>query len=217
MVPFVSQVRTRILKPAPFRIAHVRHKTLLAVLLAALAGGASAQMYNPKGATVVETSPGRGVASTTRLVSARVTHVDVPARIVDLELGDGRVFTVVAGSEVRNLEQLKPGDVVNVAYVESLVLQLRKNGAAVVTRTESRDLKRAPAGATPAAVAQKQETIVADVLAVDASTGDVTLRGPERTVTLRIRDPQQLALIQPGDQVEATFTDALAVSVDPAR
>ena len=195
----------------------MRHKTLLAVLLAALAGGVSAQMYDPKGATVVETSPGRGVASTTSVVSARVTRVDVPARIVDLELGDGRVFTVVAGSEVRNLAALKPGDVVNVAYIESLVLQLRKNGAAVVTRTETQDLKRAAPGSTPGAVAQKQESIVADVLAVNAATGDVTLRGPERTVALRIRDPRQLALIQPGDQVEATFTEAIAVSVDPAR
>lgn len=195
----------------------MRHKTLLAVLLAAVAGGVSAQMYDRSGATVVETSPGRGVASTTSVASARVTHVDLAARIVDLELGDGRVFTVVAGSEVRNLEQLKAGDVVNVAYIESLVLQLKKNGGADVTRNETQDLRRAPSGSTPAAVGQKQETIVADVVAVNAATGDVTLRGPERTVTLRIRDPRQLALVQPGDQVEATFTEAVAVSVDPAR
>ncbi len=195
----------------------MRTKTLLAVLLAAIAGGVSAQVQSPNGATVVETSPGRGVASTTSVASARVTHVDVAARIVDLELGDGRVFSVVAGSEVRNLGELKPGDVVNVAYIESLVLQLRKSGGAPVTRTETQDLKRAPPGSTPGAVAQNQRTIVADVLAVNASTGDVTLRGPERTVTLRIRDPQQIALIQPGDQVEATFTEAVAVAVDPAR
>jgi NMD protein affecting ribosome stability and mRNA decay len=150
-------------------------------------------------------------------VSARVTHVDVATRVVDFEMGDGRFFSAVAGSEVRNLEQLKPGDVVNVAYIESLVLQLRKRGGAAVTRTETQDSRRAPLGATPGAVEQKQESIVADVVAVNASTGEVTLRGPERTVTLRIRDPRQLALIEAGDQVEATFTDAVAVAVDPAR
>jgi hypothetical protein len=195
----------------------MRNKTLLAVLLAAIAGGVSAQMYNPSGATVVETSPGRGVASTTSLVSARVTRVDAAARVVELELGDGRAFTVVAGSEVRNLEQLGVGDVVNVAYIESLVLQLKKDGRSVVTRTQTQDLDRAPRGAKPGGVAQKQETVVADVLAVDRATGNVTLRGPERTVNLRIKDPAQLALIQPGDQVEATYTEAVAVAVDPAR
>lgn len=195
----------------------MRHKTLLAVLLAAVAGGVSAQMYDPHAATVIETSPGRGVASTTSLASARVTRIDVPARVVDLELGDGRTFTVVAGSEVRNLDQLQPGDVVNVAYVESLVLQLRKSGRSDVARTQAQELIRAPRGAKPGGVAQKQETIVADVLAVDRATGDVTLRGPERTLGLRIKDPAQLALIQPGDQVEATFTEAVAIAVDPAR
>jgi hypothetical protein len=43
------------------------------------------------------------------------------------------------------------------------------------------------------------------------------LRGPKRTVDLRVRDPKQIKLVKVGDQVEATYTEAVAVSVEPAK
>ncbi|HET9022929.1 MAG TPA: hypothetical protein VFN64_00035 [Burkholderiaceae bacterium] len=38
----------------------------------------------------------------------------------------------------------------------------------------------------------------------------------ERTVDLKVKDPKQFALIKVGDQVEATFTEAVALAVEPA-
>ena len=201
----------------PLRNANVRSKLIPPLLLAFAAAVAFAQFPAPNGNTVVETSPGRGVASTTRLVSAMVVAVDLPSRNLTVRRADGTVIGITVGREVRNLEQLQPGDVVNVAYIESLVLQLKKNGAADVTRTDTADLKQAPRGALPGGVAQQQTVVVADVLAVDGAAGTVTLRGPQQTVSLRIKDPAQLALIKVGDQVEATYTEAVAVAVDPAR
>lgn len=201
----------------PFRTANVRSKLILPLLLAFAAAVAFAQFPTPNENTVVETGPGRGVASTTRLVSVMVVAVDLATRNLTVRRADGTVTGITVGREVRNLEQLRPGDVVNVAYVESLVLQLRKNGGPDVKRTETADLQQAPRGALPGAVAQQQTVVVADVLAVDSAAGTVTLRGPQQTVSLRIRDPAQLALIRVGDQVEATYTEAVAVAVDPAR
>jgi hypothetical protein len=54
------------------------------------------------------------------------------------------------------------------------------------------------------------------VVAVDAKRQVITLRGPKRTVELKVRDPNQFKLVKVGDQVEATYTEALAVSVEPA-
>ena len=62
----------------------------------------------------------------------------------------------------------------------------------------------------------RQVTVIADVVAVNAKTQTLTLRGPKRTVDLRLRDPKQVKLVKVGDQVEATYTEALAVSVEPA-
>jgi Cu/Ag efflux protein CusF len=44
----------------------------------------------------------------------------------------------------------------------------------------------------------------------------VTLKGPQHTVNLRVADPEQFKRIAKGDQVEAKFTQALAVAVEPA-
>ena len=40
---------------------------------------------------------------------------------------------------------------------------------------------------------------------------------PDRTVDLKVRDPGQFRLIKVGDQVQAVYTQALAVSVEPAE
>ena len=51
-------------------------------------------------------------------VSATVTAVDVPGRLVTLKGPDGKLFTVEAGAEVRNLPQVSVGDRVVVRYYE---------------------------------------------------------------------------------------------------
>jgi hypothetical protein len=59
-------------------------------------------------------------------------------------------------------------------------------------------------------------TVVADVVAIDAATKTVTLKGPHRTVDLTVDDPEQFKRVNVGDQVRATYTEALAIEVQPA-
>ena len=65
-------------------------------------------------------------------------------------------------------------------------------------------------------MAGRQVMITADVIAVNPATQTVTLKGPRQTVDLKLRDPEQFSLIKVGDQVEANYTEALAISVEPA-
>jgi hypothetical protein len=200
----------------------MRSQAFFALLAAGLAAMAPARIVAqgtvaPSGATVVESGPGWGVATTTTMVSARVTAIDPASRRIDLQLADGRAVGVVAGSEVRRLAEIHPGDQVNVAFAESMLLELRKKGAPVVARTQGTEVRRAPSSAPPGGVSQTETTVLADVLAVDPALGTVTLRGPQSTISLRIKDPRQLALIQPGDQVQATYSEAIAVSVEPTQ
>ena len=58
--------------------------------------------------------------------------------------------------------------------------------------------------------------VVADVIALDPLTQTVRLRGPTQVVDLRVHDPEQFRLVAVGDQVEATYTEAVAISVAPA-
>jgi hypothetical protein len=58
--------------------------------------------------------------------------------------------------------------------------------------------------------------VVAEVIAVDPLTRSVRLREPTRVVDLRVQEPEQLKRLAVGDYVEATYTEAVAISVEPA-
>ncbi|MGT2491639.1 hypothetical protein [Cupriavidus basilensis] len=44
----------------------------------------------------------------------------------------------------------------------------------------------------------------------------VTLQGPKGKVNLNVQDPDQLKNIKKGDQVQAVYTEAVAIAVEPA-
>jgi hypothetical protein len=59
-------------------------------------------------------------------------------------------------------------------------------------------------------------TVTADVVAVNPRTQTITLRGPEQTVDLRVPDKKQFEMVKVGDQVQAKYSEAVAVSMEPA-
>jgi Cu/Ag efflux protein CusF len=63
--------------------------------------------------------------------------------------------------------------------------------------------------------AAKQVVIMANVTAVNAKAQTVTLRGPKgNSVDLHVPDAAQLKRVKVGDQVEAVYTEAVAVTVE---
>jgi hypothetical protein len=150
-------------------------------------------------------------------VTASVQAIDAGRRLVTLKGPSGDLFIVQAGPEVKNFDQIKVGDSVAARYIEALSLQLKKGSGAIREKVESSDVGAAKAGDKPGVVASHRVTVVADVTAVDAKRQTVRLRGPQRSVDLRVADPNQFKLIKVGDQVEATFEEAMALSVQPAR
>ena len=163
------------------------------------------------------TAPGKGVAVQTIKGTATITAVDKATRDITLKGPQGREMTITAGPDVKNFDQLKVGDQVDMQYVEALTLQLRKQGDKVVAKTEKTDAVGAKKGETPGGAVGRQVTVVANVVAVDPAKQVVTLKGPNQTVDLRVQDPAQFKNIAVGDQVEATFTQAFAVAVEPAK
>jgi hypothetical protein len=82
---------------------------------------------------------------------------------------------------------------------------------------EKPSMERTPEGSKPGGTMGRELTIVADVVAVHPQSQTVTLKGPKgNTVDLVVEDPQQFANIKKGDQVQAVYTEALAISVEPA-
>src|SRR4030095_4518023 len=176
-----------------------------------LAGPAAAQT----GGAIVGTAPGKAAIAQTVKVTATITAIAKATRDVTLKGPQGNLMTITAGPDVKNFDQLKVGDQVDLQYVEALTLELKKGGGLVVGRTEKADAVGAKKGETPGGAVGRQVTIVADVVAVDPAKQVVTLKGPKQTVNLRIPDPAQFKNIAKGEQVQARYTQAMAVAVEP--
>ncbi len=192
----------------------MRISILLAAILStfALVQPAVAQT---SGATVTS-SPGKVEMAQTIKGSAVITAIDNANRTFTVKRKNGDEVKITAGPEVRNFDQLKVGDTVNVAYRESLVLELKKGGGMKVEKTEKSNVAGAKPGEAPAGTAGRQVRVVGDVIKLDAATQTITVKGPERTVQLKSRDPEQFKRIAVGDQIEATYSEAVAVTVTPA-
>jgi len=149
--------------------------------------------------------------------TATVEAVDLEKRVVTLKRTDGTVFDLAVGPEVRNLPQVKVGDEVVVKYYESLLVQVKKPGAAEGTQVKE-TMARAKPGEKPAGVVAKQVTVTATVEKIDKKKMIATLKGPEgKVVDVKVRNPKNLENVNVGDQVDITYTEAMAVSVEKPK
>ncbi len=191
-------------------------RTIIAALwvIGALAHAAQAQA---PAAGKPQPAGGAGAVATATEITASVTAIDAATRAVTLRGPQGNEFVVTAGPEVRNFSALKVGDKVSLRYVEGLALALHKGSTAAPSRVEDKAAARAPEGSAPGAGAVRSVTVVAEVMALDRDKGSVTLRGPKRTLVLPVKDKSLLADVAVGDRVEATYTEAVALSVTPAK
>lgn len=150
--------------------------------------------------------------------TATVEAIDLQKRVVTLKGPKGNVFDVTVGEEARNLPQVKVGDQVKVKYYESIALRLVKPGEGVAGAQETATLERARKGEKPGGMAGRQVTITATITAIDKKKQMVTLKGPEgKSVTVKAENPKNLAKVKVGDEVEITYTEALAISVEEAK
>ena len=192
-------------------------KRLTFAVLAVFAAAAVLAQQPPAGVVVKTTEPGKGSVTEAVRVSATVVGIDKAGRTVDLKGPKGRVVTLAVGDEVRNFDQVQLGDQVVVRYVRALSLELKKSGSAIMEKSEKADAVRAQPGARPGAAGARQVKVIANVVAVNAKTKTVTLKGPKgNLVDLHLEDPKQIALVKKGDQVEAIYTEAVAISVEAA-
>jgi hypothetical protein len=167
--------------------------------------------------TRVDSVSGVGASRTTGTVkvTATVVAIDAATRTITLRDEQGKVTDLQVGGDVRNFGQLRVGDAVTVEYTQALSVSLNRQSG-MRSSTEREVAERAASGARPGGMVGREVTVTADVVAVNAETGMVTLKGPRgRTVDVHVADPKQLKAVRPGDQVQAVYTEALAISVTP--
>jgi len=190
---------------------------LLAVLASWAALPAAAQKPDVTGGTVVASDAGRAAAVRTVQISAQVVAIDKGSRTITLKGPKGNVVDVVAGDEIKNFAQIKVGDFVMVRLMQSLTLELQKTKSGAGGISERQAAVTAKPGERPAAAAGREVTAIAKVTGVDKNAKTITLKGPRgNVVTLDVQNPDHFKVVKVGDEVEVVYTEAVAISVEPA-
>lgn len=161
----------------------------------------------------------RTIAELKVIEHATVKAVDLKKRMVTLELADGTLHELVVDNKVKKLDKVEVGDTVKVNYQEAITVRLKKTKvepSISIDESAARD----QGSVKPKGSAKRQVTIIATIDKIFDNGTAVTLRSPNgNTIDARVTNPENLAKIKKGevkegDQVEITYTQALAISVE---
>jgi hypothetical protein len=147
--------------------------------------------------------------------TSKVDAIDYQKRTIVLKGSDGKMRVFTASKDVRNLDQVKPGDLVKVQLVEETALFVRK-ASDPPEAAETSTVGLAPKGAKPGIMFVDTLQLTANVNAVDYQKRMITLTGPQGNVrTYKVSDDvKRLNDVKAGDQVVLRVTDALAIFVE---
>jgi hypothetical protein len=167
-----------------------------------------ASMVIPRAQTVTK----EGAVTAT----ATITALDSAKRSVTLKSDKGEEDTFTAGPEVTRFNQLKVGDKIRLTYYESLVLQLRKPGAA--SNAASDTIAGGRTQAVPGGALGVQQTRTVTVKAVDKTAGSLTVTTADgRTITRKVQDRKNIENVAVGDRIDITYSQAVMVNAEPAK
>jgi hypothetical protein len=174
---------------------------MVGTLIATLASTAQAQTLTREG-TVTAT--------------ATITAIDSATRSLTLRNDKGEEDTFTAGPEVTRFNQLKVGDKIRLTYHESLVLQLRKPGAASNSTGDTVAAGRTQA--VPGGAVASQQTRTVTVKAVDPKVPSITVTTADgHTITRKVQDKKNIENVAVGDRIDVTYTQAVVLNAEPAK
>lgn len=156
-------------------------------------------------------------------LTARITAINRKTRAITLASASGERVTVTAGPAVR-LEKLKVGDRVTAQYYRSVAFMLSPptggNGTPANT-DQVAELVAQPAQA-PGGVGVRLTKISGTVVGIDMAAHRLDLVNPSggAIFTVDVTDPSRISMLSSlkvGDTITAVVSQALAVSIEPAR
>src|SRR5262245_5816823 len=149
--------------------------------------------------------------------SATIQAIDSTTRMITLRTKDGEEDTFRVSPDMTRFNELKVGDTVNFTYVESMVVQVRKPGAAPAATTGDAAIT-AGDGKKPGGTIAAQVQTTVTVKAMNPSVPSVTVVTADgRTITRKIENKKNLEGLKVGDKADITYTQALVIGVTPAK
>jgi ribosomal 50S subunit-recycling heat shock protein len=162
--------------------------------------------------------PGGAIMEASTITSS-VESIDYKTRTVTLKGEKGGLVSFIAGDEVRNLEQVKKGDLVTFDYYEGLAIDVQKASEAP-KMVETQSITRAKKGEKPAGTIETIGFMTARVEELDYTTRMVTLKLPEGdTLRFKVGDQvKRLNEIKKGDEIVVQYKQKVTIKVTtPAK
>jgi len=151
--------------------------------------------------------------------SATVEAVDTAKRTVTLKGQAGETKTLKCGPEVRNFDQIKVGDSVNLTFVDEVAAYVRKADAPPMAE-EGAMVALAPKGAKPGVMMAETVEVKAKIESVNTKKHTITFLNPDGSKkTVKVgKKAKELKELQKGDDVVLRITQAMLIDVKaPAK
>jgi hypothetical protein len=153
------------------------------------------------------------------MLTAEVKALDVATREITLAGPLGGEISGWVTEDVKNLAQVKVGDMVVVGYYQSIAVSAHKKGEANPLFTGGGSSSAAP-GETPSAAEEKQAMETVTVVTADAKSRTLVVQKANGTLVtravLRPEFVEKLKTLKPGDQLDVVVTQASIAKVVPA-
>jgi hypothetical protein len=167
-------------------------------------------------AAVLAAPPDKTVLSELVTITGEVAAVDASARTIAV-LGPLGGYTIgKVSDEVKNLGQVKVGDMVTLGFYESRAISVKRKGETAPIFAGS--TASAQPGDMPAGYVATRTTTTMTVVAVDPVAKSLVVQDQDGKILARNVDrpefASKLAQLKVGDQLEVVSTEAYIVSVD---
>jgi len=165
------------------------------------------------GATPVQAQPKAAMAGAEVEALVTVVSVDKQKRTVTFRGPRGNEVELQVPPEAQNLDQVKKGSVFRIKYAEAIAIAVTRGGAP--SKGDEQSIQVAKKGANPGGTATRTRHVSGVVEAIDLKTRYVSLRGPERSVSLQVGDDVKLEELKVGDRISIAYTQGLALEMVP--
>ena len=149
-----------------------------------------------------------------QLYEGEVVKVDKKTRTITFKNKEGE-SKFVAGPDIKNFDQIKKGDRVNVNYELAVAIELIKTKSdGIRSKTETNTVTKSKSTEKPSETITNKTTIIADIVEVNREKKLVSVKGPSgKITTVTVKNPALLADVQVGEQVKVIYFDAMAASI----
>ena len=147
-------------------------------------------------------------------VTASVLSVDKKDRSITVRDPDGNIREIDVTDDVKNFDQIHPGDKLVLEVYSALAMKLAAPGEEFEDQ-QAQMVAVAKPGEKPKLVNVDVAEVLAEITAIDKKTRAVTVQGPGgNSVTIQVpKDIEKFDELKVGDKVNARYIQAFAVSV----